>query len=153
MTVTNTSHPLFRGLTLTDGELALFSQCATNAVTAISEWTETTGVETFASPVSKPTATSIAELPAGTNCNGTVLPQRMIMIGVSEYSTLYLTADAKHLIENAILYLLGLDIPTETIKNAEHPTGHSASKFIHNGQLFIRSGEAVYDCTGRRTGN
>ena len=148
VTVTNSSHPLFRGITIKNGQLELFSQCTTNAVTAISEWTNTTGVETLAAPLSAETASSIAELPAGTNCNGTTLPQRMVMIGISEYSMLYLTNDAKHLIENAILYQLGLDIPAEAIENRlSETTNH---KYLQDGQLFIQAHGMVFDAFGRR---
>ena len=140
-------HPLFQGLTITDGQVALFSQCNTNAVTAISEWYETTGIQTLAAPVSQPTYSSIADFPAGTNCNGTVLPQRLIMIGVSEYSTTYLTADGKQLIENAILSLLGITMPTG-FENHQLPITNY--KFVNNGTLFIQVGDAVYDALGRR---
>ena len=126
------------------------SQYNTNAVTAISAWTATEGVETLASPVSQPTYSAVSILPAGTNCNGTVLPQRMIMIGVSEYSTANLTDDGKRLIENAICLQLGID--------NNHPAGvettvnrkSSNRKFIYDGQLFIQAGGAVYDSAGRR---
>ena len=127
--------------------MALFSQCNTNAVTAISEWYETTGIQTLAAPVSQPTYSSIADFPAGTNCNGTVLPQRLIMIGVSEYSTTYLTADGKQLIENAILSLLGITMPTG-FENHQLPITNY--KFVNNGTLFIQVGDAVYDALGRR---
>lgn len=140
-------HPLFQGLTITDGQVALFSQANTNAVTAISEWYETTGIQTLAAPVSQPTYSSIADFPAGTNCNGTVLPQRLIMIGVSEYSTTYLTADGKQLIENAILSLLGITMPTG-FENHQLPITNY--KFVNNGTLFIQVGDAVYDALGRR---
>ena len=149
VSVTNTDHPLFEGLTVTDGEIQLFSQYNTNAVTAISAWTATEGVETLASPVSQPTYSAVSILPAGTNCNGTVLPQRMIMIGVSEYSTANLTDDGKRLIENAICLQLGIDnnhpagIENHELRNKNH-------KYIQNGQLFIQAGDAVYDITGRR---
>lgn len=147
--VSDPSHPLFEGLEITDGQLPLFSQCNTNAVTAISEWSiqPTVSIQTLASPVSQPDAAAIAVLPAGTDCNGTVLPQPMIMIGVSEYSTLYLTDDAKRLIENAILYQLGISMP-EGIENQKSKIINH--KFIRDGQLFIQAGDAVYDTTGRR---
>lgn len=151
--VSNSTHPLFEGMTLSDGTLQLFSNCNSNAVTAISEWNATTGFETLASPVTQSTYTTIADLPAGTNCNGTVLPQRMVMIGVSEYSTAYLTQDGKRLIENAICYLLGIENnhPTEGI---ETPTRNdqrlTTKKILRNGQLLIRHGEQVFDITGRR---
>ena len=142
-------HPLFKGLTVTEGELQLFSDCNTNAVTAISAWTATEGVERLASPVSNNEAFSIAILPAGTDCNGTILPQRMIMIGVSEYSTAYLTPDGKKLIENAILLQMGMDIPTG-ISTINHKSSIINHKYIKNGQLFIQAGDAVYNAAGRR---
>jgi hypothetical protein len=150
ISVTQPEHPLFRGLTVTDGQLTLFSALNTNAVTAISAWTNTEGVLSLASPISQLTYTTVAELPAGTNCNGTILPQRMIMIGVSEYSTANLTQDGKQLIENAILYLLGVNMPTgiDTIEN--HQSSIINHKFIHNGMLFIQAGDLLFDVTGRR---
>lgn len=132
------AHPLFTGLNIEEGQLQLFDKCTTNAVTAISEWTLPEGEpQVLASPVSQPAASSIA-----------ILPQNIIMIGVSEYSTANLSADGKKLIENAILLQLGLPIPQglETITNNKS----SNRKFIYDGQLFIQAGDAVYDITGRR---
>lgn len=145
--VSQSEHPIFKGLTITNGELALFTQCETNAVTAISEWTNTEGVEVLASPVSQTLATTIAEFPKGTNCNGTVLPQPLVMIGVSEYSTLYLTDEAQKLVENAILYLLGSSIPSgmEDVSSSVMPR-----KYIQEGTLFIQWGTLLFDITGRR---
>ena len=148
--VTDASHPLFEGVTITDGKAQLFAQCATNAVTAISTWTNTEGFTVLASPESQADNTSVAYFPAGTNCNGTTLPQPMYMIGVSEYSTIYLTTDGKRLIENAICLLLG-------IQN-NHPQGieqivnrnSSNHKFIKDGKLYIQAGGMLFDATGRR---
>lgn len=150
--ITNESHILFRNLTISDGVVHLFSQCETNAVTAISEWTNTTGIEILGSPISQSTYTSIAELPAGTICNGTVLPQKMVLIGLSEYSLAYLTGDGKRLVENAILYQLDMDIPSTEDLESSAFIHQQSDKYINNGQLFIRMGETVYDCTGRRIG-
>ena len=147
ISVGNSSHPLFKGVTLTDGQVQLFSQCATNAVTAISEWTNTTGVITLAAPVSEPDYTTVAEIPAGTNCNGTVLQERLILIGLSEASFDYLTTDAMRMVENAILYQLGID-PTTAISTLN--ARENNYKFIENGRLYIQVGEAVYDISGRR---
>ncbi|MBR6167695.1 MAG: DUF4990 domain-containing protein [Paludibacteraceae bacterium] len=148
VSVAQPEHPLFEGLNITDGELQLFSQCNTNAVTAISEWSNIQpAVNALASPVSQANATAIAELPAGTDCNGTVLPQRMVIIGVSEYSTVYLTQDAKQLIENAILYQLGVRMP-QAIENPKSTVKNQ--KYIKDGKLFIQVGEQVYDAAGRR---
>lgn len=150
ISVNQPDHALFRGLTLTDGQLPLFSQCNTNAVTAISEWTNTEGVQTLASPVSQSTYSTVAEIPAGTDCNGTVLPQRLVMIGVSEYSTIYLTGQAKRLIENAILYQLGIDIPTENMEDSAFERKQAAVKYIQNGQLYLQVRDEVFDVLGRR---
>ena len=150
--VTDASHPLFEGLSITEGEATLFERCETNAVTAISAWTNTEGFDVLASPVSQTESTSIAFFPQGTDCNGTTLPQPMYMIGVSEYSTAYLTTDGKRLIENAICLLLGIpnnhSAQPEGLENQKSEV--ITHKFIQDGKLFIRMGEAVYDLTGRR---
>ena len=149
--VSDPDHPLFRGLPLNEGVLQLFEQCNTNAVTAISQWNiqNADAIETLASPVSNTGATAIAELPAGTNCNGIVLSQKMVMIGVSEYSTVYLTEQGKKLIENAILHLLGINMPTG-YQPSKISNEQSATKFIQNGQLFIQAGDVLFDAYGRR---
>ena len=148
--VTDETHPLFRGLSVTDGELPLFSQCNTNAVTALTEWSFQAAegsIKTLATPVSFTSYITVAELAAGTDCNGTVLPQTMVMIGVSEYSTAHLTQQGKQLIENAILYLLGITMPTGLEQTVNRKSLNR--KYIHDGQLFIQLGETVYDATGR----
>ena len=137
VTVNDASHPLFQGVTVSNGQVQLFSQCNTNAVTAISAWTFDGTVDTLGTPVSDPTASSIA-----------ILSNNIIMIGVSEYSTAYLTTDAKRLIENAILLQLGVTMPAQGIEN--HQSQITNHKFIHNGQLFIQMGDVVYDTMGRR---
>ena len=134
VSVSDTAHLLFSGIPVSEGQIQLFSQCNTNAVTAISEWTET-GLTTLASPVSQPTYSTVA------------IKEGFIMIGVSEYSTLYLTDDAKQLIENAILYLLDIQMPTQIENNQSEITNH---KYIQDGQLFIQTGDMVYDAFGRR---
>ena len=136
--INDASHPLFRDLNVTDGQITLFEQCNTNAVTAISEWTFDDDVQTLGTPVSTPAASSIA-----------ILSNDIILIGVSEYSTAYLTLDGKKLIENAICLLLGIPNPhPQGIEN--HPSAIFNKKFIHNGQLFIQTGDAVYSIDGRR---
>ena len=148
VSITDSTHPIFQNLPITDGELQLFEQCNTNAVTAISTWTNTTGYTLLATPTSNNAYTTIAELPAGTDCNGTILPQKMLMIGVSEYSTAHLTHAGKRLIENAICYLLGMAIPTHTeYINAEQPI---ARKYIHNGQIYIAINNQLYTITGQK---
>jgi hypothetical protein len=137
VSVSEPNHPLFEGLTVTDGQIQLFEQCNTNAVTAISEWTYEGTVTTLGTPLSAPTASAVA-----------ILSNGLIMIGVSEYSTAYLTQDGKQLIENAILYQLGIHMPTgiESIVNRQS----SNRKYINDGQLFIQVNDAVYNAHGHR---
>jgi len=149
VTVTNAQHPIFQHLDMPDNELQLFDRCNTNAVTAISEWTNTSGFDLLGTPVSNAGYTSIADFPAGTNCNGTVLPQRMVMIGVSEYSTVNLSYQGKRLIENAICYLLGMNIPTDQEHNSMVHSPLTKQKYIYDGKLYIQVGEQVYDACGR----
>ena len=137
VTVSDASHPLFEGVTVSNGQIQLFTQCnEQKAVTAISEWTYEGSVTTLGAPLSTPTASSIA-----------ILSNGIIMIGVSEYSTVHLSNDGKKLIENAILLQLGISMP-EAIEN--HQSQITNQKFINNGQLFIQAGDALYDATGRR---
>ena len=135
--INDASHPLFRDLTVTDGQIQLFSQCNTNAVTAISEWTFDGEVDTLGTPVSNSTASSIA-----------ILSNDIIMIGVSEYSTAYLTRDGKQLIENAILYRLGITMPATGLENQQSKIINH--KYLQDGKLFIQVGDAVYSVMGRR---
>ena len=144
--VSQPEHPLFRGLTLTNGQLQLFSQCNTNAVTCISEWYNTS-VQTLASPVSQSATTTVAELPAGTNCNGTVLPKRLIMIGLSEYSTAYLTDQGKRLVENALLYQLGIT-PSATDITSPRQQMPEARKILQDGRIYILRNNERYTLTG-----
>ena len=136
VTVNDSGHPLFEGLTITDGQLTLFNQVNTNGVTAISEWNIDETVQTLASPVSQTDASSIA-----------ILSNDIIMIGVSEYSMSNISEDGKKLIENAILLQLGIEMPAgiEEIVNRKS----SNRKFIKDGQLFIEASGAVYDAYGR----
>ena len=136
ISVSQPEHPLFDGLTVTDGQLQLFSQCNTNAVTAISKWTLPEGEpQILASPVSQSSATSVA-----------ILPHGMIMIGVSEYSTAYMTEQGMKLIENAILYQLGINMPAG-IEN--QPSQITNQKILRNGALYIQINGVEYDTVGR----
>ncbi len=152
--VKEASHPIFQDLTITDGRLQLFSDCNTNAVTAISEWSISAAYDFIASPTSQPTYTTIAEFAAGSECNDVTLQEKMLMIGVSEYSTAFLTDDGKHLIENAVCYLLGIkNTHTQDTENILHTASvlqPVAQKYLRNGQLFILCGDRVFDCTGKR---
>ena len=150
ISVTDPTHVIFNGLTPdANGQLQLFSalgsQTKQYAVTGIASWYNTTGFSSLAAPVSQPTYTSVADFPAGTDCNGTILSERLVMIGVSEYSTAYLTNDGLRLIENAILYLLGIS-PTG-IDDALS-TQASAIKTLKDGQIVIIKNGKHYSILG-----
>jgi len=168
--VANPSHPLFTGLTFAaDGSLPLFTQCATNAVTAISAWNSTTGFTALACPSSQAAnnvnyqlsiinyqlPTALALFPSGTVCNGTTLAQPLIMIGLSEYSTAYLTDNALRLVDNALFTLLGLtpqgsDQPTTEDLQSANCSLQPVSKILtpNSSILIIRNGH-TYDALGR----
>ncbi|MBQ4390447.1 MAG: DUF4990 domain-containing protein [Paludibacteraceae bacterium] len=150
ISVTDPTHVIFNGLTPdANGQLQLFSalgsQTKQYAVTGIASWYNTTGFTLLATPVSQSTFTSIADFPAGTDCNGTILSERLVMIGVSEYSTANLTNDGLRLIENAILYLLGIS-PTG-IDDALS-TQASAIKTLKDGQIVIIKNGKHYSTLG-----
>ncbi len=150
--VSDTLHALFHGITFGDAqELKLFSQCQTNAVTAISEWTNLNGSPVIlGSPISNSSYTAIADLPAGTTINGTTLSSRLVVIGLSEYSTAYLTQDGTRLVENAVYYLLGKTTPGRTTNNVS-PTmkTDTAVKILTPSGIRIRRGEHLYTIMGQ----
>lgn len=119
VTITDKTHPIFTGLTFTgvdNNELQLFASVSTNAVTGItnSTWIATPAVTVLGNANASSTTNSVVEIPVGTNMNGTVTTHRFIMLGVSEFSTTNLTTTATQLIENAVYYILGLDVAIKT---------------------------------------
>lgn len=124
--ILQTEHPLFKGIDTDEPEL--FAEANTNAVTCISAWTNSV-VSELAQTLDG-TGTCIAEAQAGTSMNGTLLTEKMLMIGLSEYSTAYLTDAALQLIDNACSYLLGMEII-------------SSSNNISKGAGLIQTAEAL----------
>ena len=151
ITVSHPEHPIFEGITPTDGTLQLFSSCNTNAVTAINGWINATGQIEIASPVSQSGYATITEFPVGSSVGGTTFTQPLLMIGVSEYSTANLTNAGLRLIENAIYYLLDMNVPAglkpETADKALKP---ETTKYLLDGQLIIERDGVRYDITGKR---
>ena len=146
--VDDATHSIFAGLTIdAKKQVQLFSQCQTNAVTAISTWTNTE-VTKLAAPVSNTDNTTVAYIESGTNCNGTQLKAPMIMIGLSEYSTAYLTADGLRLVRNAIAHLLGITISDITSLNIAPRTQTVQKQWTSQG-LVIRVGEHTYNTLGQ----
>jgi len=150
--VNDTLHALFHGMVFGDAqELTLFSQCQTNAVTALTEWNNLSGtIATLGSPISESTYTAIADLPAGTSLNGTTLQSRLVMIGLSEYSTAYLTQDGLRLVENAVYYLLGKTTPDRTTWVVSPEVNSTQAKKILTpaGIRILRSGQ-MYTMMGQ----
>ena len=148
--VPDTTHTIFQHINFRGGnELTLFTQCTTNAVTAITDWTQEGTY--LASPVSQSTYTTIADMPAGTAIGGTTLPQRLVTIGISEYSTAYLTDEALQLLENAVYYLLSMPVPQEpmqgiTIEQQPRPI---VRKVCTPQGIRLIIGDKTYDLLGR----
>ncbi len=150
--VSDTQHALFHGIVFGETqELTLFSQCQTNAVTALTEWYNLSGeAVALGSPVSYDSYTTIADLPAGTSINGTTIAKRLVLIGLSEYSTAYLTQDGLRLVENAVYYLLGKTTPDRTLSSVSpvvSPT--QAKKILTPNGIRIQRGGRIYTLTGQ----
>ena len=147
--VPDTTHAIFQNINFRGGnELVLFSQCNTNAVTAITDWTQE-GI-CLASPVAQRTYTTIADMPAGTVVGGTTLPQRLVTIGISEYSTACLTNEALQVLENTVYYLLSLPLPqgpTQEVATDKLP--HPAVRKVCTLQgIRLLIGDKTYDLLG-----
>ncbi len=110
--VTLQQHPIFKGLEVNNGIMQMFTKTGQYAVTCINGWYDSEVTE-LAVPLTAEGQT-IVEARAGTSMNGTSIGATMLMIGVSEYSTEYLTTAGTQLIDNACRYLLGIDTQTGT---------------------------------------
>lgn len=152
MKVLEANHPIFKNLTIEDNLLTLFNQVSTNGVTMLSAWTvpPTPSHKLLATPMSNPQAESIVECEPGTDINGTVLKEKFLMIGISEYSTANLTEGGVQLVENACRYLLGLEIKTslgQTTNDVYHLAqyGSTLSVLAEDGVESL----SIYSLTGR----
>lgn len=149
--ILHTEHPLFKGLNNDTPEL--FSAVNTNAVTCITQWTN--AVVTELASTSDGTGCCIAEATEGTSMNGTILTKKMLMIGLSEYSTAYLTDAALQLLNNACSYMLGIDFtsntdyPKEDITLVQTASSLSVNaKDIRLLRLISTTGQVVCQTTG-----
>ena len=152
--VSDTTHAIFQNINFRGGnELVLFLQCNTNAVTAITDWTQE-GI-CLASPVSLNSYTTIADMPAGTVVGETTLPQRLVTIGISEYSTAYLTNEALQVLENTVYYLLSMPLPQGTTQEvATDKLPHPAVRKVCTLQgIRLLIGDKTHDLLGREINN
>lgn len=148
--VLDTTHVLFTGIDVSDSEVQLFSECRTNAVTAISPWNNLSP-EVLATPASHAQASTLAILQPGTVCGDVTLSEQLIMLGVSEYSTAALTEDGLRLIENCLLHLLGLPLEKNLETGLTSPDREpAATKFFRSGHILILRGAHTYTLTGTR---
>lgn len=149
VTVTDASHEIFNDIALgTDNKLTLFTQKGGDAaVTAISATESWSGYVTLATPVSN-SSISIADL-TGATLSGAKINNRYIMIGVSEYSTAYLTADAQRLINNACHYILNLQPSAiHNVKVASDATPYYI--YTLEGRRVNNPGKGVYIVNGKK---
>lgn len=126
VSVSNKSHEIFKNLSFTgvnNDELDLFSQNARYAVNGISAFVGTPALNLLANAIGTDTM-AIVEIPVGTSMNGTTVNSRFLMMGMSEYSLPYLTANAIQLIENSCYYLLGMDVPLNVNEKEKTPDYH-----------------------------
>lgn len=145
MTITQPEHPIFKNITLNGNQLQCFDAVNTNGVTYIASWYSQTEPIRIATPEGIE-GSAIAEIQPGTDMNGTIINQRFLMIGVSEYSTANLTTQALQLIENACYYLLGKDIPTSTITEQQNE-----NIIITENTIYAENATQMqlFDTTGR----
>lgn len=148
--VSDTTHALFHNIIFGNKQtINLFETCTTNALTAIGDWTgNTSGIVSLGAPVSHPDYTTIADMPAGTTLNGTTLPQRLVMIGVSEYSTADLTETGLQIIENAVCYLLGISHPDDTTNLMQPAIVPQAMKILTDQGIVIIRDRKRYTILG-----
>ena len=112
MNVLEPTHPVFSNMTMENQGLTLFDQVTTNGVTMLTSWIAQPAptYKVLATPMSNQQAESIVECDAGTEINGTILKEKFLMIGISEYSTAALSEAGVQLVENACRYLMGMEI-------------------------------------------
>lgn len=149
LTVQATDHIIFSHLTMENGnELPIFKKNSKYTITGVSDWTSTPAL---AYPAGNNGIASVMDVPAGTTFDNITLTDRMVVIGVSEYSTADLTDTGLHLIENAIYYLLGMPMQEHQSSGIEKIVATpKAEKIMLNGQLIIIKDGVRYNALGQR---
>lgn len=155
MNILMSEHPIFTGLTFTDNLFTIYNEVNNNGVSAISAWTSILGEggEIIAPPViqiATPVSTneydrskwfSIAEFEIGLEISGYTIKAPILMIGLSEFSTAYLTDEATQLISNSCYYLTGQEI---ALPNSISSVTANQFKIIQSDdQLKIDTAETI----------
>jgi preprotein translocase subunit SecB len=140
VTVTNTSHPVFAGLTLTDGTTTLvnYGMADNKAVGYIYDMTFT-GATTLAYSEGSASKIAIQEVPVGTTYEtGKQTTHKYVMIAVNNLSYQALTADGLKLYDNAIKYVASAQNLSDAFRSTADGTWTSPSAWesTSNGTTF-----------------
>lgn len=151
MNVLEPTHPVFSNMTMENQVLTLFDQVTTNGVTMLTSWIAQPAptYKVLATPMSNQQAESIVECDAGTEINGTILKEKFLMIGISEYSTAALSEAGVQLVENACRYLMGMEIlsdVTDVKSNSYRAIQHGKCLSVWSEEEIVSVG--VYSLTG-----
>lgn len=132
MQITDPTHPIFRGLT---SPLKVFNRVSTNGVTTATDW--------LVSPV-----TTLATV---NGKDAIALYANTLTIGLSEYSTAYITDAGLQLLRNSVYYLLGeTPGPLSGWESTPRTDTEKAIKVCTpNGLQILRNG-VTYTLTGQQ---
>jgi hypothetical protein len=146
VTVTNTSHPIFAGVT-TSGTVNLITapgpapKGLTWANPAL--FTSVTGgtIVNIANIAGDATKQCIFEVPAGTTVSGTLLQQKLLQIGINQDAYANVSSDGLKIIGNACTYLLATATGIQYKNSTEH--AFSVAPNPSNGVFKIDFGQAL----------
>ncbi|MCQ2347884.1 MAG: right-handed parallel beta-helix repeat-containing protein [Paludibacteraceae bacterium] len=130
ITVTAPNHPLFANL---PGTFALYSKVSTNGVATMSNWL----------------LDNITTLATCKQADAIVEHNKMLMLGLSEYSLSDITDEGIRLIRNALYYITDTPYtPLVSPRWEDRPT-----KYLRNGVLYIRHHNRQINILGEVVGS
>ena len=148
--IVKADHKIFTGLDTQGGTLCLIGTVSGDALSYISSYTNCSGVTPLATVSGKD---CIAEL-TGATMNGTKISQKYIVMGIHESSMATATADAQTLVNNAVHYILGREIPgTSDISTilGDTPDSHSNDVYNTAGQRVGTNARGIVISNGRKS--
>ncbi|MCQ2310822.1 MAG: right-handed parallel beta-helix repeat-containing protein [Paludibacteraceae bacterium] len=130
ITITETSHPIFNGLT---SPITIYSQVGSGkGVATMSSWL----------------LDNVSTLATCHNADAIVERDKMLMMGLSEFSLADITEDGLNLVRNALYYLLHMSpTPTDLPK---YNNNVSFVKYVHQGMFYLKSGSHLYTLQGQK---